>query len=134
MSQIRIGRFDGEQYGIGFTNDDGATWETAISFDGGHLGSLTYLDIEEQLSAVRVVVTSSKGTTYNADSGTIFTTLLTANVHVGTVEQTDPTGFAFQWQESNDDGATWTNIIGGTSATLQYNASASKMVRCMVTK
>lgn len=33
-SQIRIGRFDGVNYGIGFTHDGGTTWKNAFGFDG----------------------------------------------------------------------------------------------------
>lgn len=32
--QIRIGKYDGTSYGIGFTQDGGTTWQNAISFDG----------------------------------------------------------------------------------------------------
>ena len=35
--QIRIGRYDGVNYGIGFTQDDGATWTAAFGFDGINL-------------------------------------------------------------------------------------------------
>lgn len=35
--QIRIGRYDGEHLGIAYTQDNGATWQTAIGFDGVHL-------------------------------------------------------------------------------------------------
>lgn len=32
--QIRIGQYDGENYGIGFTRDGGLTWQTAMDFNG----------------------------------------------------------------------------------------------------
>lgn len=32
--QIRIGQYDGTNYGIGFTRDGGQTWQNAISFNG----------------------------------------------------------------------------------------------------
>ena len=35
-NQIRIGKYDGEHYGIGYTTDSGVTWQTAIGFDGVH--------------------------------------------------------------------------------------------------
>ena len=53
MNQIRIGRYDGTKYGIGFTNDGGGTWQTAIGFDGGHLGSISYSDYEEGVSGLQ---------------------------------------------------------------------------------
>jgi hypothetical protein len=39
--QIRIGRYDGENYGIGFTKDDGGSWESTIGFDGIDLNYTT---------------------------------------------------------------------------------------------
>lgn len=44
--QIRIGRFDGEHYGIGFTQDDGATWVSAFGFDGVNLNYQT-IDVSQ---------------------------------------------------------------------------------------
>lgn len=38
-NEIRIGQFDGNSYGIAFTNDGGLTWQSAISFDGVHLAA-----------------------------------------------------------------------------------------------
>lgn len=37
--QIRIGLYDGTNYGIAFTQDGGATWQSAISFDGVHFSA-----------------------------------------------------------------------------------------------
>ena len=41
--QIRIGRYDGASYGIGFTKDGGSTWLQALTFDGIQIsdGSIT---------------------------------------------------------------------------------------------
>lgn len=39
--QIRMGRYDGQNYGIGFTQDDGATWVSAFGFDGVNLNYAT---------------------------------------------------------------------------------------------
>ena len=38
-NQIRMGLYDGVNYGIGYTNDGGSTWQNAIGFYGGHLGA-----------------------------------------------------------------------------------------------
>lgn len=46
--QIRIGKYNGTEYGIGFTNDGGSTWNTQLSFDGLQVGSNT--DFEEGYS------------------------------------------------------------------------------------
>ncbi|MDD3041259.1 hypothetical protein, partial [Bacteroides sp.] len=45
--EIRIGKYDGINYGIGFTTDGGSTWLSAIGFDGvvlqaGQSGAHTY--------------------------------------------------------------------------------------------
>ena len=37
--QIRIGRYDGTNYGIAFTQDGGDTWQNAIDFSGVHISS-----------------------------------------------------------------------------------------------
>lgn len=40
--QIRMGRYDGVNYGIGFTKDDGANWVSAFGFDGVNLNYATF--------------------------------------------------------------------------------------------
>lgn len=49
--QIRIGLYDGVNYGIGYTQDGGDTWNNAISFDGVHLsaGSVSKSDLNQSL-------------------------------------------------------------------------------------
>lgn len=42
--QIRIGLYDGEHYGIGYTTDGGNTWQNAIGFDGVHFAVTTLVD------------------------------------------------------------------------------------------
>lgn len=37
--QIRIGKYDGKNYGIGYTTDGGATWQNAIGFNGVTIGA-----------------------------------------------------------------------------------------------
>ena len=37
--QIRIGLYDGTNYGIAYTTDGGATWQNAIGFDGVHFSA-----------------------------------------------------------------------------------------------
>lgn len=37
--QIRIGLYDGKNYGIAFTQNGGATWQNAIGFDGVHFSA-----------------------------------------------------------------------------------------------
>ena len=38
-NQIRIGLYDGEHYGIAYSQDDGVTWQSAIGFNGVVLGA-----------------------------------------------------------------------------------------------
>lgn len=134
LNQIRIGRYDGTNYGIGFTEDGGATWETAIGFHGVQIGSLTILDVENQLSETRVEVHSSEGTVYNTDASPTLSTTLTARVYVGTILLADLTGYSFQWQESSNNGVSWVDISGATSSTLSYSAVTTKLVRVQVIK
>lgn len=37
QQQIRMGKYDGEKYGIGFTHDGGATWNVSLDFYGLHI-------------------------------------------------------------------------------------------------
>lgn len=49
--QIRIGQFDGTHYGIGFTRNNGQTWQTALDFQGLNVSatgfSKTYVSATE---------------------------------------------------------------------------------------
>lgn len=42
-------------------------------------------------------------------------------------------GFTFQWQSSNDNGANWTNIIGANSASYGASQTSPTTYRCRVT-
>lgn len=42
--QIRIGLYNGTTYGIGYTTDGGATWQSAIGFDGVHFEVKTVVE------------------------------------------------------------------------------------------
>ena len=75
LRQIRIGRYDGTNYGIGFSTDGGVTWTTALDFSGlnfdGEIVALRtqggYIDIRNsQLSA-------GAGSYVNIQSGGAFT-------------------------------------------------------------
>lgn len=48
--QIRIGRFDGVNYGIGFTQDGGQTWQNAIGFDGVNISATGFAKSYVQLN------------------------------------------------------------------------------------
>lgn len=57
--QIRIGRYDGTNYGIAFTTDGGATWQNAIGFDGVHFSVQEIIESEEFAEAVDNIVGTS---------------------------------------------------------------------------
>lgn len=42
--QLRFGQYDGEHYGLALTQDGGATWQTAIDFDGAAIASALKTD------------------------------------------------------------------------------------------
>lgn len=58
--QIRIGQYDGVNYGVAFTSDGGQTWETAIGFDGINGSTL-------DLSANETIILAA-GTAQNAQN------------------------------------------------------------------
>jgi len=51
LKQIRVGKYDGANYGIGYTTDGGTTWQNAIGFDGVTLqsGSITSGKLSQDL-------------------------------------------------------------------------------------
>lgn len=54
MKEIRIGRYDGVNYGIGYTKDGGATWNAITGFDGLVLsGDFISLNASNIVNAVR---------------------------------------------------------------------------------
>lgn len=53
--QIRIGKYDGTNYGIGYTTDNGQTWQNAIGFNGVTLSASTTEEIDSLTERVTVV-------------------------------------------------------------------------------
>lgn len=53
--QIRIGKYDGTNYGIGYTTDNGQTWQNAIGFNGVTLSASTAEEIDSLTERVTVV-------------------------------------------------------------------------------
>lgn len=47
--QIRIGLYDGVNYGIGYTQNGGVTWQNAIGFNGIHLSTSQIQEIVSQI-------------------------------------------------------------------------------------
>lgn len=56
--QIRIGRYDNQNYGIGFTRDGGYTWQTAMDFNGLNVQatgfSKTYISKNEPVGTFNI--------------------------------------------------------------------------------
>ncbi len=85
--QIRIGRFDGTRYGIGFTSDGGATWTQTIDYTGISISS----DIPDgSISSQKLADNAVTGTKISAGSITtpkIATAGLNASViKAGTID------------------------------------------------
>ena len=57
--QIRLGRFDGVNYGIGFTQDDGATWVSAFGFDGINL-NYSSIDVSQVVGLDGIFLTKDE--------------------------------------------------------------------------
>lgn len=53
--QIRIGQFDGTNYGIGFTTDGGTTWQNAIGFNGTVLSASDETRLSNAETAISLV-------------------------------------------------------------------------------
>lgn len=49
-NQIRIGQYDGVHYGIGFTNDGGTTWTTAMNFNGLNISATGFAVVYVQMA------------------------------------------------------------------------------------
>jgi len=75
LNQIRIGQYDGTNYGIGFTNDGGATWESAIGFGGAHFGAAEISALEARFSGrARIGTEAQREATTGATAGEIWIT------------------------------------------------------------
>lgn len=56
--QIRIGKYNGTDYGIGFTRDNGVTWQTAIDFNGLNVTAIQEIANDALATAAQAVVTA----------------------------------------------------------------------------
>lgn len=93
--QIRIGLYDGEHYGIGYTQDGGITWQNALGFDGLHF---SYSNIP---AAYKIDIIASHGVML---SNGIPSTQLAARLYCGPDDVTDATNTArFQWERISGD-------------------------------
>ena len=61
--QIRIGRYDGTNLGIGYTLDGGTTWRNAIGFDGVHLSASDSERLDVMEGEIRLAAERRPGST-----------------------------------------------------------------------
>ena len=73
-NQIRIGRFDGTNYGIGYTSNGGSTWQNAIGFDGITLqaGSVTQQMLDPDIDLGGSTIFYTGATPTGAKSGDVW--------------------------------------------------------------
>lgn len=91
--QIRIGMYDGSNYGIAVTQDGGVTWQHAISFDGVHFSG------SESPALYKVELLSSNGMFIT--DGVLYT-IISAQVYRGAEDITDQIPASrFRWTRNH---------------------------------
>lgn len=78
QKQMRIGNYQGSDYGIAFTQDGGATWNVALDYNGFHLNFTEVVGLEDELNTIDGKATEAKSTADSA-AGTANTANETAN-------------------------------------------------------
>ncbi len=58
--QLRFGQYDGEHYGLALTQDGGATWQTAIDFDGAAVSSALKTDFIQIMNDLVKIVSGGR--------------------------------------------------------------------------
>ncbi|MDL2319077.1 phage tail protein [Eubacteriales bacterium OttesenSCG-928-A19] len=95
--EIRIGLYDGQQYGIGYTNDGGASWQNAIGFDG------VSFSMSSIPAAYKLEIIATRGVML---SHSVPSTQLMARVYCGSEDITEKTPAArFAWVRISNDSA-----------------------------
>ena len=112
--QIRIGLYDGQRYGIGFTQDGGITWQNAIGFDGVTLSTKNITEITNQLqSEFGGVILQMDIPSGDQLDKTLRSTTLSAKVIKGGYDITSKiTAANFDWTRKSDrtaDDTSWNN-------------------------
>lgn len=101
LRQIRIGRYDGINYGIGFTHNDGITWESAFGFDGIDL-SYSTIPASQITGLSGTYLTHDEASNTYATTGTvggINTTLTDLNDDIRMNIKFDNTGITIKKQD-----------------------------------
>ena len=134
---------DGLKYQWQYSDDNGATWLDSS------LKSATYsakLTAEKDGRMVRCIVTDVAGNSVISDPAAMRVVDLKINTqpadYIGEVNSTakftvsaSGTGLKYQWQYSDDDGATWlASSIKSATYSAKFTAEKNgRMVRCIVT-
>jgi phage minor structural protein len=93
--EIRIGLYDGMNYGIGYTNNGGASWQNAIGFDGIHF-SMSSIPAVYKLDII-----ATRGVML---SPSVPSTQLMARVYCGSEDVTEQTASSrFVWTRISND-------------------------------
>lgn len=136
--QIRIGQYDGTNYGIGFTRDGGQTWQNAISFNGVTLSASdqqTLTQLSSDVSGLQTSVSNVEGnvTTLQQDVSGLTTRVADAEGDISTLEQTasglttrvtDAEGDISALEQTASGLATRVTDAEGNITTLQQTASS----------
>lgn len=127
--QIRIGRYDGVHYGIGYTQDGGKTWQNAIGFDGVNF-TITNEVISEIVNEVKQELPTGKFITARYSNGNYFTEDITstvAQVYVHDVNGEDIT------DQFPDSAFSWTRTSTDPAADAIWNAAHKSMKSTTIT-
>jgi phage minor structural protein len=129
LKQIRIGKYDGTNYGIGFTQDGGKTWNTAMSFDGLKLSYTKVEGLSAQLSTINQNVSTAQNTADNAKTaaGNAQSTANTANTAAGNAQTTatNAANAAAAAQEDADAAATAASNAASAASAAQTAANSA---------
>ena len=128
--EIRIGKYDGTNYGIAFTTDGGDTWQSAIGFDGVVLSTsdqtrLTNLETtvgDEDSGLAKDVIDAESSISLNSEQIALRVENTTYYKNVPIYLSTDP---ALTWSEEqkvNNVGYLWYQI--STNITWRWNGLA----------
>ena len=70
LNEIRIGKYDGTNYGIGFSRDGGLTWSSAIDFTGAHISTAERYSSASATNNSLIFVAGANG--YTTDESTMY--------------------------------------------------------------
>lgn len=128
--EIRIGRYDGTNYGIAFTSDGGTTWSTSIGFDGVVLSTTDQQKLDgvietvgdETDGLVKDVIDNSSSITQNSNQIALRVEQVTYYKAVPIYSLTDPSTSWTAQQKIDRIGYLW--YQDGNSMVWKWNGLA----------